>query len=174
MLIQACLCVFRLLLLPKFGSPFPSPFFIKNTQTHTNSRIIKCIFFHPASSVVRCISQHASVAQLSRRHYLSHVGMRHELCLTYTHSQTHTQKHTYTLSPWDCSSVFMPVLDEEMLETFGSLESMLTTSISPSISLLLFLPQLLSVTRPFSIFLLFVVSFFSGFSVVFWIGEGIC
>lgn len=47
-------------------------------------------FFHSASAVVHCISQHASVAQLSRRHYLSHMGMRHELFNIHTSAHTHT------------------------------------------------------------------------------------
>lgn len=48
----------------------------------------------------------------------------------------YTQKHTHTLtcSPRDWSDVFMPLLDEEMLEALGSLESMLTTSLSLSLS----------------------------------------
>lgn len=59
------------------------------------------------------------------------------------------QKHTHTLacSPRDWSDVFMPLLDEEMLEALGSLESMLTTSFSVSLFLPFSLPQSLPLTR---------------------------
>lgn len=63
------------------------------------------------------------------------------MCLTYTRRNTRT--HSRVLR--GIGAMFMPLLDEEMLEALGSLESMLTTSLS--LFLPFSLPQSLSLTR---------------------------
>lgn len=127
-------CVCRL---PKFGSPISSPFFIKNTHTHTNPHIIKCIF--PLGKSCCSLHQPACLSSTTLASTLS-VSHGNQLCLTHTHT------HTRARPPRDWSNVFMPVLDEEMLETLGSLESVLTTSLSLSLSV--YLNHCLCLARP--------------------------